>query len=456
MHHASLLLMALAVAVSADCSGFPYFTVNYTFAGCDSNTINVNCGQNGWGGFYVTDPTERINTLVQTPPAPLVLTGNGALHIDNQVTSGGFGFQPDSALADQKNTWAGAIDLAGTTSPADAPYGGNTMEFEFDLYFVSAVADGYFTSLSLWSNVLAGGGDRGTYLALENAPNCTGGCTFPLDGARVYTLDNADGTNPQEFRLNRQQWYHVLYRCTWYNSTVPTQPCETHVDGALAIKSGSLASNQPFNYLQFRVSRDPSFYSLPIGGSKGVQIDNFEMRIYNISLPSQLATDYSTGFEVCPANVDGCQQNAARIQNGGTCTLPGGTALGSNGAFTVTCPSGFVGQFCQYVDGCASSPCQHNGTCSTGLQGNATCNCTADWAGPTCASANPCLSAPCANGGTCAPTNTGTAFTCACPPHFVGLTCSTSGSVARLALDRVVEIILAAAVALKQIVGYLE
>lgn len=70
------------------------FIVDPIYQGCTSNVNNLGCGQNGWGGFQGSN----LNTDVQTPPSNLVFSGDGSFHIDNQVISGGFGFQTTGPL----------------------------------------------------------------------------------------------------------------------------------------------------------------------------------------------------------------------------------------------------------------------------------------------------------------------------------------------------------------------
>lgn len=378
--------------VSADCPATSWL-VNYTYLGCTSNSINIGCGQQQWGGFDSGDPTINLHSLIQTPAAPLVLSGNGVLHMDNAIIDTGFGFQPKAQPAVPLDTWAGAVELSGLTDPASAPYGGDTFEFSFDFFFVSPVADGFFMSLSLWSDVAGsgGGGDRDTYLAFENTP-VAGPGPFNVDGARLYTADGGSLDNAAAFAVQRRVWYHLRYRCTFNGSPVLPDPCQTFINGTLVLNSTSWKILQhsgvpePHNYLEFRMSRPTSQYGLLSNETLGIQIDNYNQQVYNLSLPSKVATNYSTGFEVCATNVDGCQQYASLIQNGGTCVLPGGTAVGSNGQFTVLCPAGFAGTYCQLVaDACSSSPCMNGGTCVlTNRNADFACNCTAAYNGTTC------------------------------------------------------------------------
>lgn len=391
-----LAAVVLAVAfaglcreVAADCPATSWL-VNYTYLGCTSNMINVACGQQQWGGFDSGDPTINLHSFIQTPEVPLVLSGNGVLHMDNANIDTGFGFQPKVQPAVPLDTWAGAIELSGLTDPASAPYGGDTFEFSFDFFFVSWDADGFFVSASLWDG-LGEDGDRNTYLAFENSP-AAGPGPFNVDGARIYTADGGSLQNAAAFALQRRVWYRLRYRCTFNGSPVLPDPCQTFINDTLVLNSTSWKITthggvpQPLTYLEFRMSRPTSQYGLPSNGTLGIQIDNYNQQVYNLTRPSKVATNYSTGFEVCAANLDGCQQHASQIQNGGTCVLPGGTAVGSNGQFTVLCPVGFAGTYCQLVtDACSSAPCMNGGTCVlTDNNADFACNCTAAYNGTTC------------------------------------------------------------------------
>ncbi|XP_077483788.1 cubilin-like [Amblyomma americanum] len=53
--------------------------------------------------------------------------------------------------------------------------------------------------------------------------------------------------------------------------------------------------------------------------------------------------------------------------------------------FFCVCETGYSGRLCDSSsDGCASSPCENNGTCSAGPGGRYVCSCTDEWTGPTC------------------------------------------------------------------------
>src|SRR5437868_2314190 len=72
-------------------------------------------------------------------------------------------------------------------------------------------------------------------------------------------------------------------------------------------------------------------------------------------------------------------------------------------------------------DECASTPCQHGGTCLD--QSNSFfCSCPGGWSGVKCqTNINECSSLPCANGGTCMDqTNS---FFCTCTSGYSGVRC---------------------------------
>jgi Notch-like protein len=392
MTNINLVVLLVALATTAAAASECSWTVNYTYAGCVVTGTTFGCGQNGWGG-----PSDvLVNAVVQTPLEPLVKTGNGVMHLDTRiVTASSDSPQPTSV---QASSFAGS----------DARSGGDTIETQFDVYFVSAAADGFFTALTFASPT----NPNGTFLALENSPT--------QSYARLYTTDSAAGSNLRQFPLGRRQWYTIRYRCTFSGGS---EPCYTYVNGTLVITSQTWTPGQTYNHVRFGVSRAPSFYGLPDSGSQGVQIDNFKLKIYNISDPTRLASNYSTGFEVCPANVDGCQQAATLMQNNGTCVLPGGTSIGSNGRFNTICPGQrFVGTYCQYANQCLATQCLRNATCTPFWEnGNAFCNCPTGWVGSVCQTVDPCNSSPCQHGATCSFQNSG--YHCTCPTGRVGTTC---------------------------------
>lgn len=390
----------------SNCQTSTGFFVGAIYAGCTSNTQNLGCGQNGWGGFEGA----QLHTTIQTPAPPLVLTGSGVLHLDNQIASGGFGFQTTGPLT---TTWAGSVGLVPLVNPVQI-YGGDTMEFGFDMYFVSPVPDGFFVSVSMWNNFYPPLQDRDTYLAFENAPPPSGG------GSRLYTLDSGSGINLQEYPLGVKQWYHIRYRCTFVSNYSLPDPCETYVNGTLVIVSESWKRNthteaEPHNYIQFRLSRLPSFYGLPDSGALGMQVDNYYQMIYNRSTPNIVSSLYATGFEAC--DIDCCQQSP--VQNGGTCVML------SAGVCNYTCASGFTGSVCQTkITACSSAPCFNGGTC-VDVSNSFSCVCAPGYSGITCQTEiNECGSSPCINGGTC--TDLLGRFQCTCPTQaftFNGTRC---------------------------------
>lgn len=339
MMQSTLGVLVLLTVFSAAIMACPeaQFVTGPVYAGCTSNMLNVGCGQNAWGGFVGAN----LQTIVQTPPPPLTKSGTGALHIDNSVISGGFGFQTSSPPT--MNLWAGSSALVNASLLTPGyQFAGDTFELSFDVYAVSSTPDGFFVSISMWNNIYPQLEDRDTYLALE----------YGFGSFHLLTYDDADGDNAQNFTLAPQQWHHVLQRCVFNNNATANDICSTYVNGTFVIQSTGWREAthdgvaEPHNYVEFRMARDPSYYGYPVAAVQGVQIDNYRQRIYNSTNPSSQYR-YETNFDVAAANVDGCQRFP--VQNGGTCILPGGTAIGSNGERSVVCAAGFTGPSCEFT-----------------------------------------------------------------------------------------------------------
>lgn len=251
------------------------------------------------------------------------------------------------------NLWAGSVELINASLIAPGyQFGGDTYEFAFDVYAIAPVADGFFMSISLWNNLYTPLEDRDTYLAVE----------YDDTSLHLYTLNDGNGNGKQTVVLAAQQWHHIVQRCVFNNNVTANDDCFLYVNGSLVItftswrqyhvanavqSGGNLAeTSEPHNFVEFRLSRDPSFYGKSVTAVKGVQIDNFEQSIYNSTNPSSFYR-YSTSFDVADSNVNGCERYP--VLNGGTCVLPGGTAIGSNGTRLAQCSTGFGGPSCEFA-----------------------------------------------------------------------------------------------------------
>lgn len=113
--------------------------------------------------------------------------------------------------------------------------------------------------------------------------------------------------------------------------------------------------------------------------------------------------------------------------SGGTCTNVGTTS------FTCTCPAGLGGPTCRsvVVTAGAACSCQNSGTCTNTVVGTQTfqsCTCPTGFVGNLCeyqvSAFVSCFTSPCQNGGTCTILST-----CACPTGFSGNLCQNTAAV---------------------------
>ncbi len=118
------------------------------------------------------------------------------------------------------------------------------------------------------------------------------------------------------------------------------------------------------------------------------------------------------------------------------CTLPGEQTLenGDKHIFTFvfnfhfSCPSDYVGEYCQYQNPCTSGggKCQNGGTCSVVMSATRAptfqCNCPIGYTESFCEVAipsNACNENPCKNGATCSLKSI-SEYICACPVGWKG------------------------------------
>jgi len=117
-------------------------------------------------------------------------------------------------------------------------------------------------------------------------------------------------------------------------------------------------------------------------------------------------------------HVDNCDFNPFWCQNGGTCQT------GPMNTFTCECPTGYHGQWCEYMDSCDQWTCENGGWCF----GDALCDCPGGFFGDACQYETSqfipnCGGKICENGGSCFEINDFT-YECVCTPEWTGAYCT--------------------------------
>lgn len=245
-------------------------------------------GQNGWSVLSAFD--ERILAIGGGAQA-----GQNVWQVSNSIVSSSFGDHPLSP----------ALSESAGESTVRSAGGGDAMEVVFWMRPMSLTADGSAITLSLSPP----GGDRQTYLRIENNLDANGGHQF-----RVIDYWNAAVTN--DYRtfvsataVSRSAWTKVrmvmeapdggtndilqVFLNDQLAGTYSTW--EDYHTWALGGNSVTLAVNR----LLFRQSVSPSTVD-PVfadAGAQGFAIDQLCYRVYNRATPGTTIQFYRTGFE---------------------------------------------------------------------------------------------------------------------------------------------------------------
>jgi hypothetical protein len=250
-------------------------------------TSSIN-GQNGWtssGGF-----DEQVRYLGSAAQA-----GSNVWNLSNRISSGTYGNQP---LSPQLSESAGE-------STVRSAGGGDAMEVVFWVRPLSSSADGSAITLSLSPT----GGDRQTYLRIENNLDANG-------GNQIRVIDYLGVAHTNDYRtfvtateISRTAWTKVRMSMETPDGG-SNDVFQVFLNDQLAgtystwedYHTWSLGGNavtEAANRLMFRVSVPPSAIDASFADTdaQGFVFDNLCYRVYNRSTPSNTIQFYRTGFE---------------------------------------------------------------------------------------------------------------------------------------------------------------
>jgi hypothetical protein len=251
-----------------------------TFASAMFSTGSIN-GQEGW----FVDPSAGFDEGIVSLGSG-ACRGNGVWMLNNSVTSGAFGNQPQSPAFPES---------AGESSVRGAG-GGDTMAVSFFFRTVSAAADGSTFTHSFSPSTA----DRQTYLRFVNDLDSNG-------GLRIYSIDGVllDQIHPQAANLSRAGWHHV--RVVDLNVDGAANDVVTvSIDGVLvgtfstweswraALPAPTLAVSRSLFRLAIGAGTVDASFTSPLG----FYIDDYIQEVFNSSAPTAILESYKTGFEV--------------------------------------------------------------------------------------------------------------------------------------------------------------
>ena len=256
-----------------------------TFDSAIFSTGSIN-GQYGW----FVDPSAAFNEAIVSLGSN-ACRGKGAWLLNNSITSGAFGNQPQSPAF---------LQSAGESSVRSAG-GGDTMAVSFFFRTVSPTADGS-TFTHSFSPTTA---DRQTYLRFVNDLDANG-------GLRIFSIDGVllDQIHPVVANLSRAAWHHVRIVDANVDGLAPGNVANdvvtVSIDGVLvatfstweswraALPAPTLAVTRSLFRLAISAGTvDPSFTS-----PHGFYIDDYIQEVFNSSAPTAILESYRTGFEV--------------------------------------------------------------------------------------------------------------------------------------------------------------
>lgn len=245
--------------------------------------FTVNSSLNSQDGWYV-DPAANFNEKVMNVGSD-AHGGVGVWFINNTVTSGGFGNQPQSPVFTKASGESTVRDTGG----------GDSMVTTFYFKTLASVADGSSFTLS-FSPTSA---DRHNYLRFVNDLDVDG-------GMRIYAIDgvNLDQIHDVATNISRGVWHKVKIInnnldgpsndvVDVYLDDILVNSHTTWEDWRRAIPATTLAVTRILFRMSIQATADDASFTSPAG----FYIDDFSQASFNAATPTVAIESYSAGFE---------------------------------------------------------------------------------------------------------------------------------------------------------------
>nr|XP_006001093.1 PREDICTED: protocadherin Fat 1 isoform X1 [Latimeria chalumnae]XP_014346958.1 PREDICTED: protocadherin Fat 1 isoform X1 [Latimeria chalumnae] len=242
------------------------------------------------------------------------------------------------------------------------------------------------------------------------------------NGRLQYKFDCGSGpgiVSVQSTQVNDGRWHSVSLAVDGNYAKLVLDKVHT----AAGTAPGTLRTLNLDNYIYFgghirhqgtKHGRSPQVNSGFRGCMDSIVFNGQELPVIS---KSQSYAVLEESVEVSPgcslAAVEGCLSSPC--QNEGTCSPL------SNGGYFCKCAALFVGAYCELpMSPCASNPCLYGGTCIP-VKDDYICQCRGQYTGQRCQLGPYCKNNPCKNKGRCIDSLDG--FACECQPGFRGERC---------------------------------